>query len=264
MTAPAIPPQGTPKRDDSDLRIEVIDSAEDVVAGFDCVCEAFGRQTRDGIWIAMNPGWDTAEGKAACAARMADRWRAVTRDRNGDANTVFLKATVPAAGGRRAIIGLAIWVQASAVAGHGDRPAEDLRESLDLEALYPGDAAEQRYLCQLDGALHARRIEVVKGKASASPPAAMVLDLAAVDPAFQGRGIARRLVQWGLDEARRRGGLEAITEASAMGRRVYEKMGFRQEGPEIEYVVDVEFEHRDRPSNIFMRTQGSTVSPAAP
>ena len=39
-----------------------------------------------------------------------------------------------------------------------------------------------------------------------------------------------------------------------MGRRVYAKLGFQQEGGEIPYVVDEEFRQRDMPSNVFMRT----------
>lgn len=240
----------------SDLRIELITSAEDIVASFDCTCKTFGSQTHDGIWIAMNPGWDTPEGKAKGAQRMVQRWSAVARDNNGELNTMFLKATLPDAQrqGERVLVGVAIWVQASAVEGHGDVPAEDLRTVMDLEAVYPGNEAEQRYACQLDRSLHRRRIEVVKEKATASPPAVMVLDLCVVDPAFQGKGIAKKLVQWGLDEAQRRGGLEAILEASSMGRHVYAKLGFQQEG-EIEYDVDAEFADRERPSNVFMRTQ---------
>lgn len=248
-------PPGPPKQDDSDLQIEPITNAQDIVDGFDCLCSTFGRQTRDGIWIAMNPGWDTPSGAAQAAARMVDRWRTTTRDSKGNANTTFLKATLPRKEGGRTIVGMAIWLQASAVEGHGDRPVEDMGEAVDLEVLYPGNPAEQRYVCQLDRSLHGRRIEVVKEKAGESQPAVMVLDLCVVDPAFQRRGIARELVRWGLSEAERRGGLEAITEASSMGRHVYTKLGFHQEGPEIEYAVDAEFAGRDRPSNIFMRTQ---------
>ncbi|KAK7418204.1 hypothetical protein QQZ08_011357 [Neonectria magnoliae] len=242
--------------DPSDLRIDLVTTAEDIVASFDCTCKTFGHQTHDGIWIAMHPGWDTPDGKAKGAQRMLQRWAAVTRDDAGELNTMFLKATLPDAQrpGERVFVGVAIWVQASAVAGRGDRPAEDLRAAMDLKAVYPGDEAEQRYAYQLDRSLHKRRIEVVEGKAAASPPAVMVLDLCVVDPAFQGKGIAKELVRWGLDEAERRGGLEAITEASEMGRRVYAKLGFQAEG-EIEYHVDAEFADRDRPSNVFMRTQ---------
>ncbi|KPM39694.1 hypothetical protein AK830_g6871 [Neonectria ditissima] len=240
----------------SDLRIELITNAEDIAASFDCTCKTFGSQTHDGIWIAMNPGWDTPEGRAKGIQRMAQRWAAVARDDDGELNTMFLKATLPdpQRSGERALVGVAIWVQASTIQGRGDIPAEDLRTAMDLEAVYPGNEAEQRYACQLDRSLHRRRIEVIREKATASPPAVMVLDLCVVDPAFQGRGIAKKLVQWGLDEARRRGGLEAVLEASSMGRHVYAKLGFRQE-MEIEYHVDAEFADRDRPSNVFMRMQ---------
>ncbi|KAF4983897.1 hypothetical protein FZEAL_773, partial [Fusarium zealandicum] len=244
----------------TDLRIEPMTSPDDVAAGFNCTVSTFGHQTQDGIWMAMNPGWDTASGSAAATKRFVDRWASATRDRNGDLNTIFLKATLPDdASGRRVVAGFAIWQQVSMVEGHGDVPAEDLRKVMDLEALYPGDEAEQRFLVQADRSLHRRRIEVVKEKAAASPPAAMVLDLCVVDPAFQRRGVAQRLVRWGLDEAERRGGLEAITEASSMGRGAYVKMGFRPEG-EVVYDVDDEFRGRDLPSNLFMRTALLVIS----
>ncbi|KAM5346443.1 hypothetical protein ACJ41O_009448 [Fusarium nematophilum] len=240
----------------ADLRIETLVNQDDIPAAFNCAAATFGRQTHDGLWTAMNPGWDTPEGAAAGTRRLLARWSSATRDRNGNLNTVFLKATLPDADGQHVTVGVAIWVQASAVEGHGEAPAEDLRQAVDLEELYPGNEAEQRFLVQAIGSLHRRRVEVVKEKKAASPPAVMVLDMCVVDPAFQRRGVAKGLVQWGLDEARRRGGLEAITEASSMGRQAYVKMGFRPEGGEILYEVDAEFEGRDMPSNLFMRTGG--------
>ncbi|KFA71945.1 hypothetical protein S40288_06742 [Stachybotrys chartarum IBT 40288] len=242
---------------DSDIRIEFVDQPDDIVQGFECLCATFGRQTHDGIFKAMNPGWDTPEGHAAGAQRMIDRWQAAKRTAAGDLSTIFLKATVPDAKspGGRVVGGLAIWLQASVVPGHGEAPVEDLSQVMDLEAVYPGDKDEQRYLVQLDRSLHGRRIELVKAKAGASPPAVMVLDLCIVHPEHQGKGLGRRLVQWGLDEAERRGGLEAVTEASPMGRKQYEKLGFKGVLPEIEYVVDAQWEGRSRPSNQFMRTR---------
>lgn len=249
------------QKHDPKLRVELIERPEDINQAFDCVCEAFGRQAQDGIFLAMNPGWETPQGKELGAARMLARWRATTKDKDGQPNAMFLKATLPDSEqkGERIIAGFAIWVQASNVQGYGDRPLEDLRKTMDLEALYPGNKPEQRYLCQVMASLHRRRIEIIKEKATAVPPTVMALDMCAVDPVYQRKGIARELVQWGLDEARRRGGLEAITEASSMGRHVYEKMGFQAEGPDIEYAVDSEFESRKRPSNIFMRTHGNVV-----
>ncbi|KAF7547473.1 hypothetical protein G7046_g8988 [Stylonectria norvegica] len=241
------------------LVVEPIDNAQDVSKGCEIVRNTFGRQTHDGVWIAFNPGWDTPEGAVAGDSRNVERWSSTTRDRNGNANTVYLKATLPdpQQEGERVVVGLAIWVQLSMVGGYGDVPAEDLSKVMDLEARYPGNEAEQRYICQLDRSLHGPRIKAIKEKATSSLPAAMVLDLCVVDPNFQRRGIAKQLVQWGLDEAQRRGGLEALTEASSMGRHVYLQLGFHQDGPEIEYAVDDEFAARDLPSNIFMRTGSS-------
>ncbi|QUC19982.1 uncharacterized protein UV8b_04223 [Ustilaginoidea virens] len=242
----------------ADLRIELMSHEQDFIEAFHVASEAFGRQTHDDIWMAMNPGWDTAEGKSRGAALMAQRWRRSTRDRVNRPNAMFVKATLPLGGhgrtqGRRTV-GTAIWLQASAVDGYGDAPATDWRRALNVDEVCPGDAAAQRYLVQVMQSLQRQRVGVVRQKASASPPSVMVLDLCAVDPAFQGRGVAKRMVQWGLEEAKARGGLECILEASVMGRRVYEKLGFRQQGPEIEYEVDEQFAGRRRPSNVFMRT----------
>lgn len=249
------------RRTDIGLRIDIIDQPEDIIQAFDCVCEAFGRQVQDGIWIAMNPGWDTPQGRASGAERMVARWRHKTNDKNGLPNTIFLKATLPCPQfeKRRIIVGFGIWVQASSVEGYGDPPVEDLAHSMDLNTLYPDNEPEQRYLCQTISSLHQRRTAVIKQKATAALPAVMILDMCAVDPSHQRKGIARELVQWGIDEAQRRGDLEAITEASSMGRHVYGQMGFKPDGPEIEYVVDDEFASRERPPNLFMRTHGTVV-----
>ncbi|KAI9369390.1 hypothetical protein BJX61DRAFT_149172 [Aspergillus egyptiacus] len=225
---------------------------------FDITAAAFGHQAADSIWTSMNPLWDTPPGRSAAISRLTQRLSSTTTNRNGDPNTVFLQATVPTSDGEEEIAGVAIWVQSSVVPGFGDPPTATLREAMDLEALYPGMEAEQRYLCQVDAALHRRRGEVVREVArrdrEGSVPAVWALDLCAVDPKFQRRGVAMALVERGLEEARRRGGLEAVLEASSMGRHVYSKLGFVQEGGEIEYDVDEEFRERERPSNVFMRT----------
>ncbi|KAJ6536771.1 hypothetical protein DFH09DRAFT_93312 [Mycena vulgaris] len=229
-----------------DLRIELITEAGDFQPAFICLRNAFGHQTHDGIWTAMNPGWDTPEGVARGARELVDRWTA-SREK-GD--TQFLKATLAGPGEERIIIGMAIWVHASLVPGHGEaiRPA-------DFTHLYPDNEPEEHYLRQLLDSLRQQRLKTLREKARPESPqkSAMVLDLLAVDPAFQRRGAASQLAQWGLDEAQRRGGLEAITEASKMGRHVYKQLGFR-EVQGIEFEVDEEFKERERPSNVFMRT----------
>ncbi|KAG8415707.1 hypothetical protein J3458_009530 [Metarhizium acridum] len=51
---------------------EQINTAEDVMETINPICETFGKQTHDGLWTAMNPVWDTPQGKAQAASRMAD------------------------------------------------------------------------------------------------------------------------------------------------------------------------------------------------
>ncbi|KAK1998786.1 acetyltransferase [Colletotrichum falcatum] len=239
-----------------DVQVEVISQPNDFTQVAEVVSNAFGHQVHDGVFISMNPGWDTPEGQARQASSMAKRHGSVTKNNKGEPNTIFLKGTLPdpEKPGQRVIAGMAIWAQMSAVAGHGDPPPEDLIKELNLEAIFPGNEAEQRYAAACMGSLHRRREDVIREKAASDEPAAFVLEMCAVDPRFQGKGVARKLVQWGLEEAERRGGLELLLEASAMGRHVYSKLGFKQDGPEIEYEVDEQFAHRDRPSNIFMRT----------
>ncbi len=136
----------------SDVQVGLVDNEEELLVASEIPVKCFGHQIEDAIYRAMNPGWDTPEGVKAHAGRVAARWRSATRDRNGDLNTMFVKATVPhpEKPGERIIAGLAIWVQLSMVEGHGDKPTEDLSKAVDLEALYPGNPTQQRYLVQLD------------------------------------------------------------------------------------------------------------------
>lgn len=246
----------------SDVHVEPVIKADDIARCFEIAAAAFGTQTADDNWMAFNPGWDTPEGKMEGALRMRSRWSTATVDKTGNLNTVILKATVPDPDKGEVIAGMAIWLQGSMLPGHGDAPEPDLAKAMDLDALYPGNASAHRYLCQIDKSLARQRAESVKEAASQSPPAVLILDLCGVDPAFQRRGIASKLVQWGLDEAVRRGGLEAVTEASTAGRTLYSRLGFKQDGPETEYHFDDEFKDRVHPSNIFMRTGRPRTSTA--
>lgn len=243
-----------------DVRVSVIEDPADFTGAFEVCARAFGDQIHDAVWIALSPGWDTAAGRAAGAARMADRFRGVTRDDQGRPNTVFLKATLASGPEAGRIVGTATWAQLSAVPGKGDPPSVELGggaggEEGKQQEEGGEEAKRARELArQVWASLMARRVAAVRAKAETPSPAAFVLDLCAVDPAVQRRGVASKLVRWGLEEAERRGGLEATTEASVMGRHVYRKLGFRPVA-EIEYEVDEELlEGRVLPSNLFMRT----------
>ncbi|CEI60518.1 hypothetical protein FVEN_g9993 [Fusarium venenatum] len=233
-----------------DIRVEVITNPDDFEGCFRAQANAFGRQTNDAIWIAFNPSWDTPEGAKAGVQRLVSRFNSVSQNRDGKPNTVFIKATV-----NGTIAGMAIWHQASVVEGWGDAPG-DITKGTFLEDLYPGNKTEQKFLAQADKSLFKRRGEIIREKATASPPAVFVMDICAVDPKFQRRGLARKLVQWGLDEAVRRGNLECVTEGSSMGRLVYMQQGFKADGEETVYEMDEEFKDREMPSNLVLRTGG--------
>ncbi|XWX01427.1 hypothetical protein V2A60_009455 [Cordyceps javanica] len=242
---------------DIDLQIKVVSTADEARAAFEPMCQAFGLQTRDGIFLGSNPGWETPVGRQKGAERLAARFAKTTTNRDGKPNTVFLLATaVDPATGDRVVAGMAVWEQASVVPGCGDLPTENEGDDLGVSELYPDDPAQQRYWSAVMGAMHRQRWEAVRSRAAASPPALMALDICAVDPKYQGYGIGRRLVEWGLEEAKARGDLESVTEASVMGRRVYLKLGFEQEGPEIDFNMDGgAISNIPLPSLVFLRTK---------
>lgn len=232
-------------------RVSLVENDADIARAYDICAAAFGVQTTDGIWIGTHPGWDTPEGREKHIAGLKSTLSKATKNQSGDSNVVFLKSELD---GQMA--GFAIWTQLSAVEGHGQAPVTEEQRLKDMQAKFPGNERESRYVFQLMSSLQRQRTALATQKASTDQPSLYVLDICAVDPVFQGKGVAKHLVQWGVDEAKRRGDLELITEGSSMGRGVYQKFGFAQEGPEIAYEVDEEFKERKRPSNIFMRTRG--------
>ena len=244
----------TPSQQQQDtVRVEVVTDPEDFRQIHYCVSESFGRQARDALWLTLNPEWETPQKQQEGAAKLVKRWESTTTNMEGQPNTVFLKATLPDPqdSTKRKIVGMAIWAQASFVKGYGDPPLEDFGETLGY--LDPSDA---RFVNQAFRSMWRRRVELTREKAESDPPAIFALDMCGVDPNFQRRGIAAKLVQWGLDEAKRRGNLECATEASSMGRGAYVKLGFKPEGDgaDIVYELDEEFKGRDIPPNLFLRT----------
>jgi aminocarboxymuconate-semialdehyde decarboxylase len=234
--------------------IAPFESERDVIQANQAVSEAFGRQTNDAVWQAMNPGWETEAGQLANARSMIKRWKSVTTNKDGKPNTIFLKASVPdpEKQGERKVVGMAIWTQLSNVEGYGDKFTGDMSQ-----ALAGVNDTDKRFAEQMFRSLWQRRIAYIKevSESGRNPPAIFTLDLCAVHPAYQRRGIAGKLVEVGLEEARQRGNLECTTEGSAMGRAVYRKLGFKDEGVgDIQWDVEEEFKARDKPPNVFLRT----------
>lgn len=235
--------------DKSKVLVQRITDAQDFKECFACLAGSFGHQASDEIWKTTNPGWDTEQGSAACAETMIERWK-----QGNDAHTIHLKAIVQdeqTLDGHH-IAGYAVWTQLSPDTRFGEKPQDWKPDH--FQDLYPTDESERRFLAQMFTSLQRDRKKVVEEKASSNPPAVMALDICGVHPRYQKRGIASKLVQWGLDEAQSRGGLECITEGSSMGRHVYAKLGFQPQGPEVVYDVDPVYLNRPKPSNLFMRT----------
>ncbi|KAF3764731.1 hypothetical protein M406DRAFT_291895 [Cryphonectria parasitica EP155] len=247
----AAPP--TTITDAGPITISVVQDASDFLPFFNVCARSFGDQIQDAIWTAISPGWDTETGRQANADRFVKRWQTTKPTSAGDPSTVFLKATVPdpdRPGGEH-IVGVATWAQLSFAPGWGNPPSTELGGTDDI---FPDEKAA-RLARQIWASLMKPRVATVRAKEGDEVPAVFVLDLCAVDPDFQRRGIASKLVRWGLDEAARRGGLEATTEASVMGRWVYKQLGFVPV-KEIEYEVDGELLGSTvLPSNLFMRTR---------
>ncbi|KAI1271202.1 hypothetical protein F5Y07DRAFT_26379 [Xylaria sp. FL0933] len=201
---------------------------------------------------------------------MVHRWKTITADDRGDPNTVFSKATIPDPNsydpGRRIIVGFALWIQSATLPEYGIVHSSELRDAMDLDALLPGNKSEQEFLCQMYRCQARPRLEFLKAKTASStePPVILVLCTCATHPSYQRRGIGTKLTQWGLDEARRQGISDVTVEGSRMGRRLYERLGFRPQGQSILYEVDDKFSNREKPSNVFMIYSSETSLSRSP
>ncbi|KAH6861896.1 hypothetical protein B0T12DRAFT_453088 [Alternaria alternata] len=243
----------------NDVIIAPFETEQDFRQGQHCLSEAFGHQAKDAVWQLMTPGWDTDEGQTKHAQTLMKRWQSTTTNKDGQPNALYLKATLPDPDkqGERRVVGMAIWKQLSFVEGYGDPFSSDM-----TAALVDYDEKNQRFATQMFNSLWKRRIAYMHEveKSDRNPPAIFTLDICAVDPAYSRRGIATKLVEAGLAEAKKRGNLECTTEGSAMGRAVYRRLGFKDEGTgDIEWEVDEEFKTWDKPPNVFLRTASMTI-----
>lgn len=117
-----------------------------------------------------------------------------------------------------ALMAWCIWDAIPATLSHDEAVQEDIMTNCDWLQ------GEARALARahLIPAIH-KRWEIMKGRAY------MLLTNLCTAPEHRGRGAARALVQWGLDEAKQMG-IPAYCEASDMSLELYGKIGFKQVG----------------------------------
>ncbi|RMZ70399.1 uracil-5-carboxylate decarboxylase [Pyrenophora seminiperda CCB06] len=221
----------TTKHDE--IIISPFETEKDVEQGYHCMSQAFGAQTQDGFWIMVNPGWDTPEGKAKHTQRLLKVWQSVTTNKDGKPNTVFLKATLPDPDnqGERRVVGIAIWRQLSFVEGYGDPfSSGDISEHLGSFS-----ESDRRFILQMSHSLWKRRIEYMREVQASgrNPPAIFTLDLCTVDPAYQRRGVAGKLVEAGLAEAKARATWSALQRVVPWEERCISDWGSKTKVKEI-------------------------------
>ncbi|KAI8943003.1 hypothetical protein NX059_001041 [Plenodomus lindquistii] len=96
-----------------DIIVSPVETEQDLIDANHCVSEAFGTQTRDAIWMVLNPGWDTTQGRLKNAHGLIQQWKSTTTNKDGQPNAIYLKATVPdsSKSGAHVVAGMAIWQQ---------------------------------------------------------------------------------------------------------------------------------------------------------
>lgn len=173
-------------------------------------------------------------------------WNFIIRDYNGDLYIVFFKVIVLLLEDQfndfRKVVGFVIWVQLFVVDGYGDKFVEDFSIVMDLNELYLGDKVEYDYFIKLNCFFYVQCMKVVKNKVLFFLFVVFVLDMCVVDLVYQGCGIVKEFVKWGIVEVECWGNFELVMEGFIMGCRVYEKFGFKFQWLEIVYEFDFQFE----------------------
>ncbi|KAH9830691.1 GNAT family acetyltransferase like protein [Teratosphaeria destructans] len=170
---------------------------------FECAAKAFARN--EPFFDLVYPQHWTEQGVETGGERM-------TKIKNSDPNTIFLKAVDPKTG---EIMGMAKWN----VYGNTDT-LPDLSPVTDMGDYWP-TAEEKRYATEAVNTFLEDRYDAIKTRHGNL----VSLDILAIDPAYQRRGVGGALVRWGTDKADELG-VETVVESSVFGKGLYEKHGF--------------------------------------
>lgn len=169
---------------------------------FEITSLAFG--TREPFWNATWPNHWTESGREAGAQRFKNT-------KNSDPTAKYMKAVDDANG---KIVGMAKW---SIFVDH----TPSFNKPDGNKGDHANDNEEKAHQQYLANQFFAERRDAIR----MSNGNIVCLDILAVDPPYQRRGVASALVEWGTKKADELG-LEAVVEGSSSGQGVYEKQGF--------------------------------------
>ncbi len=176
---------------------------EDMYRIFEIFSLAFGRNEPfvDAVW----PNHWTDSGRQQGAERF-------THIKNTDQDTVYLKAFDAATG---KIIGMAKW-------NIYDNHIPDFNKVDDEQK----DYWERREDRAFSEAMSKEFVKTRNAAITRTGGNVLLLDMLAIDPAYQRKGVGSALGAWGAEKADAMGN-EAVVESSAFGKGLYEKHGFR-------------------------------------
>lgn len=208
------------KKPPANMTIQVLEAEDgDYPRIFEVSSRSFDRNEH--LWDVLYPEHWTPAGRAKGAERM--------RETNAtDKFTTYLKAVEVETG---TIVGMAKWN----VFDHEMPPdPADQSETQQVKQNHWHSEDEQQYA----EAMIAKFVERRNAALKASNGHLVGLDILAIDPDHQRKGVGGALVAWGTKKADEMG-CEAVVESSVPGRGLYEKNGFV-------WLEDVSFEAADR------------------
>lgn len=221
------------------VSVEKIESEKEIEECFEVMSFAFG--TEKPMFNAMYPEHETTKGREKGKQRLSEQWK----KNKDDKDFHFLKATI-----KDQIVGFAIWIIMDA---KKNLESENAKEEFNLEEMYPDQPLAQEWLRALWPIYIKQRRQIVLQ--TSDPRPVIALELCAVRPEFQRKGVGKLLSGWGVKYGKQIGVREAVLEASVVGVGCYASVGFIHRSP-IEFTsVDQSLTQVQKfPTLFFMRT----------
>ncbi|KAI9700956.1 MAG: hypothetical protein M1820_006601 [Bogoriella megaspora] len=239
----------------SHLDIDVtLCSDEDIPTCFQIISKSFAHNSP---FVDISyPNHDTPSGQAKGSKRLL-AWK------KEEPTSYFLRATTRAIDSNdERIIGLAIWTYMK------EPPPSDIAVLEDVEDVWP-DENDREFMKRMwrefvvprsqaveqsggKGVFGNLKLMIPTERSKTNEHLNLVLDILAVDPDYHRQGVGAALVEWGTKAADERG-IEAVVEATHVGRRLYEKNDFSTVIEEMVFDVGERFDDRRKPNIVFMK-----------